>query len=131
MLRVIRQLAVFTFALLLLTVLAQSKNGGINDQDLNLASKQEDGKPLNTSMCGIGCHTTSSSGANISITSSPGGPYIIGQTGINITVTTTDISTVGPILSIMLLNNSLLSGNIKNDGWVITEDPNKNAAPYN
>lgn len=128
----IRQLAVFAVILLILAVHAQAKKGGVEDQDLNLSGGTEQGKNANTGQCGTSCHSVPSTGADISITATPSGPYITGQTGINIIVATANISSGGNISGIFLLNNSIpLSKNIKYDGWVIARDPNNNAAPYN
>lgn len=117
----VRKLAVLI--LLLLAGQAQARNNGVGDRDLNISSGVADDSGTN-GLCGNGCHLNSPDGGSLSITNTSG-PYRTGQTGININVTFSGF-TVGANdeMGVMLLNNTLLSGNIKNDGWVITTDPN-------
>ena len=125
---IICRLVVLIFLLLLLTAHARARNNGIGDKDLNLTNgTSDDGGPN----CGIGCHINPSSGGIVSISSSPVGPYTTGKTGIDINATFSNFTVQNNNeLGIMLVNNTLqLSGNIKNDGWNITQDPNS-LAPY-
>jgi hypothetical protein len=115
--------------LLLLAAPVQAKNKGVGDADMNLTAGNSQKAPN----CGANCHAVTSSGAVISISANPAGPYTTGQTGIAINVTTSGITENDNILGIMLLNRTdpLPGVNIQGDGWVITQDPNGNPSPVN
>lgn len=118
-----RQQSVFALILLLLTVQVQASKNGVGDRDLSISSGVTD-KIGNNGLCGNGCHLNSPDGGTLSIINTSG-PYRTGQTGIDMNITFSGILIRNNNeLGILLLNNSILSGNIKNDGWVITDDPN-------
>lgn len=120
------------FLALMLTLQVQASNNGVGDQDLNIAAGTEQGSPGKPLQCGTSCHTVSSGGAAVSISASPSAPYTAGQTGINIQINTENITENDDILGVILLDNARpLSGNIKNEGWTITQDPNNNPTKYN
>lgn len=123
-------LLILILLLFLLPLQVQARKNGAGSQDLNLTSGSTyDQGPV---YCGMDCHSSTSAGATISISASSCCNYTPGKAGINITATTNIPDTGGFIIGIMLLNNTNpLSGNIKNDGWVITADPWNNPTPYN
>ncbi len=124
-------LLILIFLPILLADMAAARDGGVSDQDLNqsIAVDQQDNAGPD---CGGQCHTNDP-GGTISISKSPAGPYIPGQTNININVTTKVAwySNINDTMGIMLVNYSNPGGNIKNDGWIITNDEKNNIDPYN
>lgn len=127
----IRKFAFLAIIFFLCIAQVQAKGNGVGDQNLNLsfATGQNDNNGPN---CGTQCHQPASTGATMSISAGSCCNYTAGKTGININATTSFPTTGGDILGILLLNNtSPLSGNIINDGWIITLDPNNNPTKYN
>jgi hypothetical protein len=123
-------LLIFSILLFIFPGDARAANKGVNDQDLDITSGNEQGKGGGANQCGTGCHQIASPGS-IGVTFNPAGPYTPSQAGINISVTTSGIGSGDDILGIALYNNASLPANIKTDGWSITADPNGNGIPYN
>ncbi len=126
------QASIIVILILICSQTALASNGGIPDSDRNMT----DDMSTDSTSCGMQCHNKSTHDSVISITVNPGGPYNTSQSGIWVNVTVYFYGSPSVNSSIgkggaMLLNNDALNINIKNDGWIITQDPDNNTTPYN